>query len=150
MIPALRRDRSFPVVLPRDLRPRARARRRPRPMAMVMLLAALAALPPIGYVAQQNQIAQTGYRIGHLRAEIARLERDGERLGARLAALRAPDRIERIATSRLGMTSPRPTQLASLTVTKAAQQPVAPPPGWLQRLGEWFLRGEAQAAEAPR
>ncbi len=150
MIPALRREQSFPVALPAGLRSRPARRRRPSPVARVLVAAVLIALPPLAYVAQQNQVAQTGYRIVRLRAEIGRLERDAERLNAQVAALRSPDRIERIATGRLGMVLPRPTQLASLSVTAAARRPAVERTGWWQRLGEWFLRGEAQAAETRR
>lgn len=148
MIPAIRKETSFPVLLPREVRARPRARPRRRPMLSAMVAAALIVLPPIAYVGQQTVVAQTGYRILRMRTEIARLEREGDRLEARLATLRAPDRIERIAVHALGMAPPTAAQRSSLRVARSAPPQILSQASWWRRLGDWFLRGEAEASEA--
>lgn len=149
MIALDRSIRSYPVVMPdRRLRDRPTPRRRLRrqPMAAAMVVAALVILPALLYVAQRTEAARTGYSILRLQRELARLESEQARLAAAVSVLRAPQRIEQIATSELGMVPPRQRQLAAITMAPAAtaQAPI-PPRSLAQRLGAWLGLSPAQA-----
>lgn len=152
MIALDRRARSYPVVMPdRRLRdhPTPRRRFRRNPMAAAVVVAALAILPALLYVHQRTEAAKTGYTILHLQRELAALESEHARLQATVSTLRSPQRIERIATSELGMVPPRQRQLAAIT-TAPAVTASPPSPTLVQRLGAWLGFGEAQAQELER
>jgi len=133
-------------------RPAPRRRFRRSPMAAALVVAALAILPALLYVFQRTEAAKTGYSILHLQRELARLESEYVRLHATVSTLRSPQRIERIATSELGMVPPRQRQLAAITMapTIAAEPPPATARSLLQRVGAWLGLGEAQAHEPRR
>jgi len=153
MIALDRRTHAYPVVMPdRRLRERPTPRRRFRrnPMAAAMVVAALAILPALLYVYQRTEAAATGYSILRLQRELAGLESEYARLQATVSALRSPQRIERIATSELGMAPPRQRQLAAITTAPAVAASPAPPRSLAQRLGAWLGFGEAQAHELER
>jgi len=120
-------------------------------MLSALTIAALAVLPSIAYVAAVSNAARIGYHILQLNQDLAALETDHERLQAIASSLRAPDRIERLATSRLGLHAPGAGQIAALELL-----PLVPRreergrPGLWQRLGAYFHRSEAQAAPLPR
>jgi cell division protein FtsL len=146
------RTRTYPVLLPD--RPQAerdpghrRMRRRPVPMVMAGVL--LVAVPAVVLVAQRTEAARAGYTILALRHEVEILRVENARLQATASALRAPDRIERIATSTLGMIPPRPQQIAALPVTALAGVAAAPAPTVWDRIAAWFVRSEAAAGEPP-
>jgi len=63
------------------------------------------------------------------------------------SALRAPDRIERIARADLGMLTPRPQQVAALPITTPTRAIAGPSPSAWDRLAAWFIRSEAAAGE---
>lgn len=151
MIAIDRRTQSYPVVMPdRRLRDRPTPRRRVRrsPMAAAMVVAALAILPALLYVFQRTEAAKTGYTILHLQREFALLQSEHARLHATVSSLRSPQRIERIATSELGMVPPRQHQLAAITMAPAVAAALPPAaPSLLQRIGAWLGLGEAQAHE---
>jgi len=153
MIALDRRTHAYPVVMPdRRLRERPTPRRRFRrnPMAAAMVVAALAILPALLYVYQRTEAAATGYSILRLQRELAGLESEYARLQATVSASRSPQRIERIATSELGMAPPRQRQLAAITTAPAVAASPAPPRSLAQRLGAWLGFGEAQAHELER
>src|SRR5439155_22358151 len=62
-------------------------------------------------------------------------------------ALRAPERIERIARADLGMLTPRPQQVAALPITTPTRAIAGPSPSAWHRLAAWFIRSEAAAGE---
>ena len=119
-------------------------------MAAAMVVAALAILPALLYVYQRTEAAATGYSILRLQRELAGLESEHARLQATVSALRSPQRIERIATTELGMAPPRQRQLAAITTAPAVATSPAPPRSLAQRLGAWLGFGEAQAHELER
>ncbi len=145
------RPRTYPVLLPDrpgpDREPvRRRARR--RSLSSVVTVAIIAVLPAVTLVSQRTEAARTGYAILALRQQIGALQAENARLVAAATALRAPDRIERIASTDLGMVTPRPQQVATLRVIPPTVAAVAvPPPTFVDRLAAWFVRSEAAAGE---
>jgi hypothetical protein len=124
-----------------------RRRRRRYPLITSLTLAAFAVLPFIAYVAAVSNAAHIGYQILTQTQDIAALETDHERLQAVASSLRAPDRIERLA-ARLGLRAPGAGQIAALELPPSMPQALTPGgPGFWQRLGAYFFRSEAQAAQ---
>jgi cell division protein FtsL len=116
-------------------------------MISTLIVAALAVLPFIAYVAAVSNAARIGYQILTETQDIAALQNDHERLQAVASHLRAPDRIERLATTRLGLRAPGPGQTAALVLSApAARRAPSGGPGLWQRLAEYVHRSEAQAA----
>jgi len=71
-------------------------------VAYAVLFALLGILIASRYAA----VARIGYEITELKAEVAGLERENERLRLDIAQLRSVDRIEEIAVAQLGMERP--------------------------------------------
>jgi cell division protein FtsL len=146
---------SSPALIPEQWGSRGkeatRRRRRRSPVLFVLTIAALTLLPFLAYIAETSNAARIGYRILQLNQDIAALESEHERLQAIASSLRAPDRLERLAVARLGLQAPRAGQIAALPLPQAAR-PRAPQalPGWWERIGAYFRRSEAAAAEPPR
>lgn len=133
----------------RPATPRRRFRR--NSLAVVMVMAALAILPALLYVFERTEAAATGYSILQLQRELARLQSEHARLHTTVSTLKSPQRIERIATTELGMVSPRQRQLAAITLTTAVTQTLEGPPITVtQRIGRWLGLGEAAAREPDR
>jgi cell division protein FtsL len=150
-----RHDHSFPVLIPEQWGSRGkeatRRRRRRSPVLTVLTIAALTVLPFLAYIGETSNAAHFGYRILQLTHDIAVLESEHERLQAIASSLRAPDRIERLATERLGLAAPRAGQIGALPLPEiVARRAPSTLPGWWERIGEYFQRTEAAAAEPPR
>src|SRR2546426_8323092 len=100
------RSRTYPVLLPdrppTDREPARRLNRR-RPLPTIVALAVVAVLPALALVAQRTQAARTGYVIPGLRQQVEVLAARNGRLLVTTSALRAPDRIGRIAKADPGM-----------------------------------------------
>jgi cell division protein FtsL len=146
---------SLPVLIPEHWGSRGkeatRRRRRRSPVLFILTVAALTVLPFLAYIAATSNAAHIGYRILQLTQDIAALESDHERLQAIASSLQAPDRIEHLATSRLGLHAPRAGQIGSLSLPQIASRPApAPQPGWWERMGAYFHRSEAAASEPPQ
>lgn len=112
MLALVPRLKTYPVLLPespaREHRTRPAVRRRPlAPATRMLVVAACLVLPAIAYVHQAALAARTGYAILELRQDIKALQIENARLVADVMALRAPQRIERIASHDLGMAPPR-------------------------------------------
>lgn len=153
MLALERQHHVYPVLLPESWAEGGEATRRRRrryPVVSALTVAAFAVLPFIAYVAAVSNAAHIGYQILHLSQDIAALEMDHERLQATASSLRAPDRIERLAVTRLGLRSPGAHQIAAIRLPRTAVRPDDHRPGLWQRLGAYFHRSEAQAAPAPR
>ena len=144
------RSRTYPVLLPdrpSAEREPARRRTRRRPLPTIVAVAVIAVLPAVTLVSQRTAAARTGYVILGLRQQVEELEAEHARLVATASALRAPDRIERIARADLGMLTPRPQQVAALPITTPARAIAGPSPSAWDRLAAWFIRSEAAAGE---
>ncbi|HEX9244593.1 MAG TPA: hypothetical protein VGA35_00400 [bacterium] len=144
-----------PVLIPEHWGSRGkeatRRRRRRSPIIPVLTVAALAVLPFIAYVAAVSNVAHIGYHIYQLSQDIAVLESEHERLQAIVSSLRAPERIERLAAARLGLQPPRAGQIAAVPLSPIAMRHAPPRPlGLWERLGAYFHRSEAAAAEPRR
>ncbi len=106
----------------------------------------LLALPLLGHVWLESEAAQRGYRLRELRREVAKLRRERDQLRFQVAALRAPDRLEREAQA-LGLRPPAPGQLAALALPprSLAVAPPTPTPWWRRLedlLGQRFASAE--------
>ncbi len=148
-------EASSPMLIPEYWGSRGkeatRRRRRRSPVLLVLTVAALVLLPFIAYIAETSNAAHIGYRILQLTQDNAALETEHERLQAIASSLRAPDRIERLATARLGLQAPRAGQIAALPLPQIASRHASPTqPGWWERFSAYFHRSEAAAAEPPQ
>jgi hypothetical protein len=146
---------SSPVLIPEQWGSRGkeatRRRRRRSPVLCVLTIAALTLLPFLAYIAETSNAARSGYRILQLNQDIAVLESEHERLQAIASSLRAPDRLEHLAIARLGLQAPRAGQIAALPLPPVARYRAPQTvPGWWERIGAYFRRSEAAAAEPPR
>lgn len=155
MIAPQRRARLYPVWLPDGTergQPRVRRRRRAAPMVGATVMALLLTLPAVGYVAMRTYRPVAGYKILRLQQDITRLRAQNARLSLQVAALKSPQRIERFATTELGMAPPRQHQLAAITVgpTIARTEPPPRPRSPWRVLAAWFGRSEAEARERTR
>jgi hypothetical protein len=117
-----------------------------------MVMAVLLTLPALFVVSQRAHRAETGYSILRLQRDLAYLRAENARLLSRATALKSPQRIERYATTELGMVPPRLPQLAAVTVGPAVAATDAPTRrrGTLRLLSDWFGRSEAEAREPVR
>lgn len=117
-----------------------------------MVVAVLLTLPALFFVSQRAHRAETGYTILRLQRDLVQLRAENARLLSKTTALRSPQRIERYATTELGMVPPRLPQLAAITVGPAVTAVDVPPErrGTLRLLSEWFGRSEAEAREPVR
>jgi cell division protein FtsL len=152
---ALRTQTRSPVLFSEHRGPNweeaTRRRRRRYPIISALTIAALSVLPLLAYVAAVSNAAHIGYRILQETQDIATLETDHERLQAIASSLRAPDRIERLAMTRLGLRSPGAEQIASLELPPiAARRDDRGRPGLWEWLGAYFSGSEAQAAPPSR
>ncbi len=145
---------TYPTLIPEHWGPEGRGatrrRRRRYPVISALTIAALALLPSIAYIAAVSNAAHIGYQILHLTRDITALETEHARLQAIASSLRAPARIERLATTRLGLQVPGAGQIASLVLPAGADQHGPHHPGLWQRLGAYFYRNEAAVAPAAR
>jgi cell division protein FtsL len=89
------------------------------------VVAAIIVVPLLSHVWLEATAAQSGYQIRQLRSEIETLTRQNSQLGTEAASLRSPDRIEQLATSRLGMRPPVGRDLAVVAVSPHALAPSA-------------------------
>ncbi len=147
------RRRTYPVLVPREF-PGSRAPRRLRrthPVARGLVAMFLLALPLLGHVWLETEAAQGGYRLRTLRQEVAQLEQEQQRLRTQVAALRSPERLERLASD-LGLQAPAPNQLAAVRVPVAfmGPRPEAAELPWWQRVVRLLHDPAASAAEPER
>ncbi len=89
--------------------PVAVAKPRPYPslkkqfVQLILLAAALAMLITV----HSEMMVRTGYSLVEMKAQSAKLEKDNDLLRLEIAKLKAPQRIQQIATSQLGMVTPQ-------------------------------------------
>lgn len=140
------------IAAPRPLpsavrRPGPARRRRAIGRAIGVTFALVAVLA--GNVWLTTVAADRGVRLRVLREEVRRLEEDRARLEAELAALSAPERIERLARTQLGLRPPLARQLLVLPVPSPARPDRVArtdEPLWVRVLG-WLGEGIARAQE---
>jgi cell division protein FtsL len=76
----------------------------------------------LGHVWVRLQQIQTGYALSHERREARMLAETQKRLRLEAAVLKQPQRIERIARVRLGMTAPDPSKIHIVRVARTAER----------------------------
>ncbi len=86
-------------------------RRRRREMQMVAVTAFALAVAVLAYAWQHFEMIRIGYRMEELRMTRERLLRTERQLALERASLISPDRIEAIATERLGLRPPSVSQV---------------------------------------
>ncbi len=74
----------------------------------------LLALGVMGYLWPQHRIVELGYRLEALETRRAKVERLHRMISLEAASLASLPRIERIATSQLGMVFPAPDQVRTV------------------------------------
>lgn len=72
-------------------------------------------------VSRHAEIAQMAYRVGDLQREISLVEDENVRLRAQTSELKSLSRIEKIATTKLGMVKPGVIQVAMVEMPVVAQ-----------------------------
>jgi len=82
----------------------------------------------LGHVWVRLQQIQTGYSLSRERREARALAETQKRLRLEAAVLKQPQRIERIARTRLGMTAPYPARIHIVRVTRTAERHASAPP----------------------
>ena len=93
--------------LPLWVQPRAQSRRATsRVLAVIFIMMGLAFL----FVWSRSEVVQMGYRISEVRKQQEKLLSQKSQLELERASLRDPRRIEEIATRRLGMHLPKPSE----------------------------------------
>jgi cell division protein FtsL len=154
MLAARHGQSACPVLIPEHWGPEGREairrRRRQYPMIAALAIAALAILPLVAYVATVSNAAHIGYHILQDTQDIAALQTDHERLQAIASSLRAPARIERLATTRLGLRPPSANQIATLPLPERAAVETPGSVGVSHRLGAYLHENEAAAARLTR
>jgi cell division protein FtsL len=119
------------------------------PTLAFLLLGVLGAA--LGHVWVRLQQIQVGYALSHERHEARALAETQKRLRLEAAVLKQPQRIERIARVRLGMTAPDPAAIHVIRVARSAGRRPAATHTALARGGEATPAAAAAAAvAAPR
>jgi cell division protein FtsL len=116
-------DNRPPITPPRPSRLPTTARVWVPALAFLLLGIMGAAL---GHVWVRLQQIQTGYALSQERRQARELAETQKRLRLEAAVLKQPQRIERLARVRLGMTAPAPSQLHVVRVPRTAARPAAP------------------------
>lgn len=107
--------------------PYEKAQKRPRPRrvanrgrAWLLSLLVFTCASGLALVWTFGQVAVTGYRLTSLQREVAMLEAENGTLEAAVTKLESLDRVERVATTRLGMIQPARDQVLYVAVNAAA------------------------------
>jgi cell division protein FtsL len=123
------------------------------PVTLVLATLVLVSVTSLLYLTQASRVAATGYDISSAEERRAELERQQQLLIIQKARLEAMSRIERDATTRLGMVpAPLPEYLRTrrppvdveAAIKRAEQAAQHAPRGWRERLQQ------ALGLEAPR
>jgi len=109
-------------------------------------------LPAVVYVSQRAHAARTGYAILQLRQEVAQLRAENARLQSTAMSLKSLDRVERIATTELGLRRPGTGQLTAIARAPLplARQASEPTSSFWTRVSAWLGWSEAEAHEPAR
>lgn len=79
---------------------------KPVPKVMLVLMVLLAFVLGLFMTAKHAQLSMLGNEVNQLQKEIHSLKRENERLQLKIAQLSSPERVEIIATTKLGMQKP--------------------------------------------
>lgn len=85
-------------------------------LQLIALAAALAMLITI----HSEFIVHAGYDLVEMKAQVAKMEKENDLLRLEVAKLKSPQRIQQIATSKLGMVLPQSAYFAAASKTDAA------------------------------
>ncbi len=96
-------------------------RKRHRELLMVILTALALALAVLAYAWQHFEMIRIGYQMEEFRIERERLLKSHSQLVLERAALTSPDRVEALATRRLGMTYPSASQVVIIEIYEKGQ-----------------------------
>lgn len=110
-------------------------------LQLIILVAAAAMLVTI----QSETIVRSGYDLVELKAQAAKLEKENELLRLDIARLKAPERIQQIATQELGMVMP---QNAYYAAKQTAPSPVGDGKASAQAAKNVSILSKAEASKA--
>lgn len=140
---------------PRPARPGARRQASVSSFPVVPVLGlAVAVLSGVILVSRYGAVTRTGYQVAELQADLTSLRAENERLKMEVDRLLSLDRVERIATTRLGMIRPEEVRLVAalpapgVAVARATE---AAPEGGLRKVLDRLmarLAGRIPRAEA--
>ncbi len=80
-------------------------------LAQILLCAALITVGAVFYIWQRYQYIRVGFDVAEQQARLVELERRMEPLEVELDFLSRPDRIDALARQKLGLRTPRPSQI---------------------------------------
>ncbi|MGD0152662.1 MAG: cell division protein FtsL [Thermacetogeniaceae bacterium] len=107
------------------------------------------------YTYQTTRIIALGYQTDNLQNSVNELQGENKQLGLKIAELQAPERVQQIATTKLGMKEPQEFMIAfsspeQLSSQKTQVQAVSPKNSWSGRLLAVIPRFIGQAEASPR
>lgn len=107
------------------------------------------------YTYQATRVIALGYQADKLQNSVNKLQGENRQLGLKIAELQAPERVEQIATTKLGMQEPQDFLIASCSpeqlLPQSSQVQAAPPKGsWNSRLLAAIPRFMGRAEASPR
>lgn len=91
--------------------------------AKCLFMAVMIAIAAMFITVRSEAIIRAGYELVQLKAQAAKMERENEALRLEIARLKSPQRIQHIATSRLGMVVPQNVYCAADSVDEDNTQP---------------------------
>lgn len=115
----LAEKKRYSVQPPRQPRKRKTARRAKQRKKMLLYFQVIVVILScfgcgLFYIYKNNQVTELGYRVEENRQRVAVLQRDFKQLELKAAELQGPDRVEEVATKKLGMDKPDNILLAAL------------------------------------
>ena len=103
-----------------------RDRARSRELRWLLLCAAALAAPLLGYVWQRVGFLRVSYRLERMQTERQQLLDLNKQMTIERALLMAPERIERLARTRLGLEEPHPENVRRVQVIDGRLDPGGP------------------------
>lgn len=107
------------------------------------------------YTYQATRIIALGYQIDKATSSVSQLQHENNQLELKIAELQAPERVEQIATAKLGMKEPQEFMIVSysqdqLSSQKPQVQAASSKSSWSSRLLAAIPRFMGQAEASPR
>ncbi len=115
-----------------DLKRKSRVRKamtvgQVRTVLLAALVASLFAAVGVFHTSVRVSVVRSGYELGQVEKDYRKLLRENERLKLERATLRSASRLESIARSRLGMTSPTARQIVAISLSQPTKADSASP-----------------------